>query len=364
MKHSVAKALALTGVLAAAGAAVFFGSNADELGAPQVAAAAEQGEDDAEDELSAVEVFEAKRGSLSTYLSATANLEAEDSVAVVAEAAGRVTAVKANEGDEVSKGALLVSLDAKSARMSIRAAELRADQATAERERAAELARKSLVSREELEKLTTDGALAAQELEEAKYGLSQTRIRAPRSGRVTARKVTEGQYVRVGDELFDITDFEVLVARIHVPEREAMALAPGRAVDVELQADTSVELQGKVRAVSSVVDAASGTVKVTIEVHDPPPQVRSGSFVTVSMTREQVADAVWVPREAVVRGPRSAHLFVIDGDTATKREVELGIEERGKLQVRKGLEVGESVVLSGQTGLEDGARVKVLAKPE
>ncbi|MEM6989043.1 MAG: efflux RND transporter periplasmic adaptor subunit [Myxococcota bacterium] len=361
MRQSVAKALAFAGVAAVVGVVLILGPDAYETSPPSASAAEPQDSSD-RDEPAPVTIFAARTDDLSTHLTATANLEAEDSIAVVSEAAGRVTAVHAEEGDEVEAGGLLVALNAKHAKMAVREAQLRADQAKRKRTRADKIA--DHVSGEEREQLSSDGQLAAHALEQAKLDLSRTRIRAPRRGEVTARKVTLGQYVRVGDELLDITDFSVLVARIHVPERDASALEPGRSVDLQLQADSEVKLVGTIRAIASVVDTASGTVKVTIEVRDPPESVRSGSFVTVSMLRDSVSAATWIPREAVIAHPRGAHVFVLSGEQVGRRPVELGVEDKGRLQIVSGVSPGEEVVLSGHGDLEDGAAVTVLPQTD
>ena len=88
--------------------------------------------------------------------------------------------------------------------------------------------------------------------------------------------------------------------------------------------------------------------------------VRPGSFVSVNIIRETKNDAVLLPREAVIRELRDAHVFVVDGDKAAKRVIELGIEEGINVQVLSGVKAGEKVITAGQGGLKDGAQVKVL----
>ena len=76
--------------------------------------------------------------------------------------------------------------------------------------------------------------------------------------------------------------------------------------------------------------------------------------------RERHATALLLPRESVIRELRTAHVFVTEDDKAVKREVELGIEEGEVVEVLTGLEAGDSVVIAGQGGLDDGQRIKVL----
>ena len=110
-----------------------------------------------------------------------------------------------------------------------------------------------------------------------------------------------------------------------------------------------------------MVDTATGTVKVTVEAVAPPQTVRPGAFVTVDIERERHPAAVLVPREAVVRELRSAHVFVASDDgTAVKRIVELGLEEGDVIEAIDGVSPGERVIVAGQGGLKAGTKIKVL----
>ena len=88
--------------------------------------------------------------------------------------------------------------------------------------------------------------------------------------------MTVGQHIRPGDELFMVTDFDPLVARIYLPEKDILGLAEDRPVRIQLQADEDVEFEGRIRQISPVVDVATGTVKLTIEAIRPPRSVRPG----------------------------------------------------------------------------------------
>jgi membrane fusion protein (multidrug efflux system) len=363
MKRTILRAAAIIVSLTAGGAALVAGMDLGFVDAGQTASASD-GAAPEQPEAVSVEVTPVRVGEVATYITATANLIARTRIDVVAEAAGRITRVHVDEGDAVKTGAMLVSLDAKASRVAARTAGIEADNAAALHARAATLADKDLVAAEELQKLTTDRDVARQALAEAELGLSRRRVRAPVKAEVTRRDVTVGQYVREGDTLFELTDFDTLEARIWIPERDALQVTAGREVELVLQARDDVVFPGVVRHVSSKVDPESGTVETTIEVTDPPAPVRSGSFVGVKMVRTRNAAAAWVPREAVIRGPRGAHVFVVEAGVARRREVVLGAEENGRQELAEGVEAGEQVVLSGHGGLRDGDAVETSTPAE
>jgi membrane fusion protein (multidrug efflux system) len=170
--------------------------------------------------------------------------------------------------------------------------------------------------------------------------------------------------VRPGDSLFQITDFDPLIARIYLSEGDIVGLRPGTEARIHLNADPEVALRGRIRQISPVVDTATGTVKVTVEAIAPPPDVRSGSFVAIHVVRETRVGALLVPRAAVLRELQTSHVFVDDGGTAAKRTVELGLEEAGQVEVLTGIAAGERVIVAGQGGLRDGAKVRVLGEEQ
>jgi len=307
-----------------------------------------------------VEVAAVSEGTVSAYISSTANLVAENEVKVLSEVEGRVLTLRVEEGDWVKNGQVLASLVRDDEQIAFKKAQLKETNARAAFDRAKELVDRELISREEFDKLSIDYEIAGQELAEAEWALKKTTIVAPFSGRVTARMTQLGQHVRPGDELFQVTDFNPLIARIYLPERDVLGLEEGRIVQIRLDAADQVSFAGRIRQISPVVDTSTGTVKLTVEATEPPKEVRPGSFVTVNIVRETHPEALLLPREAVLRELQKAHVFVAEDDVAEKRSVTLGLEEGDLIEVISGVEAGDQVIVAGQGGLKDGSAVKIL----
>jgi len=349
------------GALAAAGLKVKGG-----FGPAKVEASSSPGPGDAKDkpkekEPATVAVAVVEVGAISSYVAATANLVAEDEVKVVAEAEGKVTRLLVEEGDTVRKGQTLVQIDTADAALAVDKADIAVRNAQITRERTEKMAAERLISAQDLDKVRYEHAAAVQALAEARHRLRKTGVAAPFGGRITVRRVQPGQAVKVGDELFTLADFEPLIARIFLPEREVLDLRVGQPVRMALRAREETRFEGRIRQISPVVDTASGTVKVTIEAVQPPPTVRPGAFVTVDVVRETRAQALLVPRTAVVRELHEAYVFVTDGKVARKRPVEVGLEEGLRLQITAGVKAGEQVVTSGHGALKDQAPITIAA---
>ncbi|HEU4402018.1 MAG TPA: efflux RND transporter periplasmic adaptor subunit [Candidatus Polarisedimenticolia bacterium] len=303
-------------------------------------------------------------GAVSSYISSTANLVPENEVKVLAESEGRVAELLVEEGQHVGRGQVLAQLVKDDAEIFFRKAQLRATNAKLASERAQKVVDDDLMSREAFDKVSLDNQVAQQELAEAQWRLDKTTIRAPFGGRVTDRSVKIGQHVRPGDTLFTVSDFDPLIARIYLPEKEILGLQEGREVRITLKAEESTRFRGRIRQISPVVDTTTGTVKVTVEAIAPPAEVRPGSFVTIDVVRETHPRALLLPREAVIRELQESYVFIVNGEKAEKRSVSLGLEEGGRIEALSGVRAGEQVIVAGQGSLKQGSAVKVVAAPE
>jgi membrane fusion protein (multidrug efflux system) len=306
-----------------------------------------------------VETAAVELGKISSYLSSTANLVPENEVRVISEWEGRLSRLNVEEGQSISKGQILGELVRGDAEIMKAKAKVRAENAKVGLDRADRLKAQELISNEAYDKVQMESRVADQELAEADWRLEKTYIRSPFSGVITGRTVQPGQHIRPGDELFVVADFDPLVARIYMPEKDVLALEEGRPVRLALRADEKVHFDGRIRQISPVVDTATGTVKVTVEVVHAPKEVRPGAFIRVDIVKDTKVGALLVPREAVVRELQSTYVYLAQDGVAHKKAVSLGLEENGKVEVQ-GLAAGDRVVVAGQGGLKDGATIKLL----
>ena len=328
------------------------GANSKEKG--------KNGKDEKEKAPVPVNVASIASAPISSYISSTANVVAENEVKIVAESEGRIERLLVEEGDYVSQGATLATLMRGDAQMLREKARVRASNARIAFNRAKSLNTRDLMSQGDYEKIVMEKEVAEAELGEAQWRLAKTTIRAPFAGRVTERMVSAGQHLRPGDTLFTLTDYDPLIARIFLPERDVIALKTGREVRMTLRAANEVTFQGRIRQISPVVDTATGTVKVTVEAVKPPEAVRPGAFVTVHIVRDTKLNAIRVPREAVIRELREAHVFVVEGTVAKRRDLTLGLEEGDYIEALSGVKAGDKVIVAGQGALRDGSVVKIL----
>jgi membrane fusion protein (multidrug efflux system) len=330
-----------------------------------LAACAEGGDDESNKEEEEappipVEVAQPARGDIYSSYSGTAPVEAFADVAVLAKVGGEVREIFVEEGDDVVAGQMLARLDGDRLRLEVAQSDAQLQKLKRDYARNIDLKDKSLISEGDFEKIRyeMEGLEASHEL--AKLELSYTEIRTPINGVVSERFIKIGNTINVNTPAFEVTSLEPLVSYLHVPEREYRRLQPGQAATLAVDALPDSEFTGTVARISPVIDAATGTFKLTIEVSDPSRRLKPGMFGRISIVSDMRPQALQIPRNALVEDGIAASIFVVDGDSVKKRTIQTGYSADGMIEVTDGLTDGESFVVVGQSGLKNGTRVTVI----
>jgi RND family efflux transporter MFP subunit len=308
-----------------------------------------------------VAVVPARTGAISSYYNATATLEAEKQAQVLARVAGVVRTLEVEEGDQVRTDQILLRIDNQEYQLRVDQAQARTENLDARYQRAVEMRAEELASSQDFETAKSELASAKSDEGLARLNLSYTAVRAPFSGRVVRRLVNVGQTASVGTPLFELADFDPLLARVHVPAKEFRRLLADQPVELTLDS-VDQRLQGRITLISPIIDPQSGTIKVTIEISSYPAGVRPGDFAEVRIVTDSHDQTLLVPRLAVIseKGEDVVYVAVADS-TAERRVVTLGFSDNDFAEITAGVQAGEPVVVKGQRSLKHGARLKILA---
>jgi membrane fusion protein, multidrug efflux system len=307
-----------------------------------------------------VEVVSLERGPIEALLRFSVNLEAERQIEVLARAPGQVIGLHVEEGDEVRQGQLLLRIEDDEATSAVAKVENDLERAIREHEKQVQMHARGLVSDQVLENAAHERKRLEIALDDARRALRYTRVRAPIGGTISRRRVDLGDYLAPQQPLFEITDFDSLVARVHVPEAHLPALEVGLEARVRPQQGSSEAHVGAIERIAPVIDADSGTARTTISL-SPSPGLRPGMFVAVELITERREDALRLPKRALVYDEEQPFAFRItdddDGQRVERVRVEPVIEDRHFVLPEAGFAAGDRVVIAGQIGLKDGARV-------
>ncbi len=316
--------------------------------------------EDEEEEAVPVELAMVTRGDVPSYLSATASLEAEKQVDILAKAAGQITRLLVEEGDWIERGQLVAVLDGETQRVALEEATLRARRLELEYERSKKLYDQQGISDREIQDVRFRYEQAASQQKAAQLGLDYTSIEAPFSGRIAERYVAPGQHLSIGSPLFSIVDADPLLARIFLPEKEAVHIAPAQTVVISPDSQTDLELRGEVLRIAPIVDRRTGTVKVTCQIAGEATRLRPGSFVRVKVQTDLHAGVPVIPSRALVPEGGEVYVYKALSDSVVKTSISTGYTDGDFVEVLSGLELGERVVTVGTGSLKTGTKIRDL----
>jgi Cu(I)/Ag(I) efflux system membrane fusion protein len=184
-------------------------------------------------------------------------------------------------------------------------------------------------------------------------------VAAPVNGVITEFGTREGMTVASGAPLFRINGLDTVWVNAEVPEGAAAQVHIGNVVEVRTPALPGIVLKGKVSAVLPDVNPATRTLRARIELPNPRQQLVPGMFATVNFTPNARKDVLLVPSEAVIQTGKRSVVIVAQGDGKfAPVDIETGSESNGQTEIRKGLELGQKVIVSGQFLIDSEASLR------
>lgn len=332
-----------------------------------------------------VDVAAVTRAALSEDTQVVGNLVGNATVQVVPKVGGRLEAVNVRIGDTVAQGQIIARIEDHEIREQVRQAEAAFEVSKATiRQREADLTfaqtsldrAKNLFDRQLVPRQSLDDADARQQaaaaqldlaraqnnqsaarLQELRLTLGNTVIRSPVTGFVGQRFLDAGGFASTGSPVFSVVDIRLVRLVANLVERDLRRVRTGTPAAVEVDAFPGETFSGRVARVAPVFDPQTRTAQMEIEVPNPTGRLKPGMYARVSLRVAQKPDAIAVPRNAIVERPGERGVFVVDGQTARYRRVDVGIQAPDKVEIVAGVREGERVVTTGSAALRDGDRV-------
>jgi membrane fusion protein (multidrug efflux system) len=313
-----------------------------------------------------------KVSDLEERISATGQLQAKDRAEIAAEVPGQVTSVVIEEGDPVEAGATVLEIDPQKRELELadaRAHLAEARAALTEQERAFQrwksLHDQNIAADSRMDEVETALALARSRhsAAEAKVGVAEralrdASVRAPFAGFVARRQVSRGEFVQMGQSLFELVALDPIEVEFHVAERDSARVAPAQGVTLTVEPYPGESFQGAVTVVSPTIDAKSRTLRVEAQLANPDGRLRPGLFARVDLGVALRKGLLMVPEEAVLQRADGEIVFrTRDGTRVERVVVTTGMHSNGLVEIASGLAASDVVVTRGQAGLIDGTVV-------
>ena len=374
-------------------------------------------EEEAEEEApsgTAVEVMEVTSGPMSAEYSLTGKVVAVSEVQVFPLLAGQVQTLLVEEGDTVSRGQTLFTVDTSTVTSTMGALQQSYSATKAVTDRAIESAQLGVEQAElgveqaqqavdNAEALLEVGAAAEQDVTQARQGLQQAQaalsqaqagvaqaqaqqsaslaqiqasmdqittqaelgtVTAPCAGTVTAVNLVRGGMASSAQPAVVIAENGAVEVAASVAEDVYMDIRKGDNAGVVISALSDDMVNGTISEVPAAANAQTSLYDVSVSLPaDVKPPI--GAFATVTFYTDRRSDTISVPTEAILTGADDEqYVFVVDtyaeGDTAVRVTVETGLVSNTDTEILSGLAEGDRVVVKGQSYLSDGAAVRIV----
>lgn len=300
-------------------------------------------------------------------------LFAKDEATIGAQVEGQVEKTRVDFGDRVTVGQELALIDTTSYEAFVRqsAANLAKAKASAlnteqSLKRVQELQKDKISSASDLDAAVAQAEQARAEVKAAeaadaiaRLNLERSRVKAPFEGAVAERIASAGDYMKIGSPLFRLVNDAVLKFIFQVPERSASFVTKKLPVQFTVDNYPGETFTGSVYLISPAVSTTSRAFGVGALVTNTNFRLKANTFARGTLVLERAVPTPVVPLESVVSFAGVTKVFVIEGNVARSRAVSVGRIHEGVEEILDGLEIGESVVVSGQSRLSDGTPVTI-----
>jgi membrane fusion protein, multidrug efflux system len=372
-------AVALVGIAAASGAAWWYQrpapsataapltADAPAIGAATGASAAQTSASSAASgKPPTVEVAKVDVAQLVDDTQAVGSLRSRRGVVLRPEVSGRITQLNFTDGQRVRKGQLLVQFDDQLQLAQVQQSQAELSIAQANFKRNQELVSENFISKRSLDESAANLQVAQARLALAKATASRLKIIAPFDGIAGIRQVNVGDYLKDGADIVNVEDLEAIYVDFRLPERFQSKVRPGQTARLGIDALPGRSYTAQIQAIDPLIDANGRSIGVRGCVDNRQLQLRPGMFARVNAIFGVRENARVIPEEAIV--PQGGRQFVIkllgsagEPKTSQRVEVKIGLRSPGKVEILDGLEVGDTVVISGQQRVQkDGTRVSVV----
>jgi RND family efflux transporter MFP subunit len=309
-----------------------------------------------------VSLFPLKSAAMASSVAVSGTFSTKDETLLSFKLSGIVAKVLVEEGDAVKSGQIVASLDLTEIQAGVRQSKLAFDKANRDHQRAARLYTDSVATLEQFENSKTALDIAEQQLSAANFNLSQSQIRATKSGYVLKKFVNAGQLVASGSPILQINGASSgeWILKVTLSDQQWSTIQLSDPAEISPAASSSW-ITAKVSQKSQAADPVTGTYWVELKpASTANVPLASGMFGKARIQPSQTVQGWEIPFESVLdANGTSGFVFVVDGQKAKKVAVKLGKITPTAIQVVSGLENYTSLIVSGSAYLTDGSTIEV-----
>lgn len=304
------------------------------------------------------EAFVVRTKTLGEQLEIPGSLMPYEETAIRSEISGRIVWLNIPEGSFVQKGTLLVKLFDNDLQAELKKLEVQLKIAEKTAERQNELLKINGISQQEYDLSTLQVSNLKADIELTKVSIGKTEIRAPFTGRIGLKSVSNGAYITPTTLITSISQVNRLKLEFTVPEKYSRDMRRGRPVTFII-AGSGQQFSATVLATESLIEANTRTLRVRAVVQGKHTLLVPGAFAKVSLELGRNERSLVVPSQAVIPQARNKRVIVYQNGKAGFQVVTTGIRDSSFVQILDGLKEGDTVLISALLTVRPGSTIKL-----
>lgn len=309
-------------------------------------------------------VSTAKLQSFADRVEALGTTKANESVIITPDTSAKITKIYFEDGQEVKKNTLLITLDKSEEEAELRAAEASLSEARLAYTRAKNLENTKALSTGTLQKRLSTLRQGEAAVELVKARIDELAITAPFDGILGFREVSVGALIQPGDMITTIDDLSQIKVDFDIPSVFLSILRPGLPIIGYVEAFGQREFKGEVRTINTQIDPITRTVKARAILPNPDHILKPGLLMNITLYKN-TRDALLIPEEALIKRGERNFVYVVTTENgkllARQQQIVIGGRRPGDIEVLSGIEIGSQVISHGAVKLRDGAEISIRA---
>ncbi len=307
-----------------------------------------------------VTVAPAKQTTLSNHIEAVGTAKADEAVTITATVTEHVKKINFASGDFVKKGTLLVELDNAEEQARLREAEAKLTEAKKQFDRFKHLSARNFAARSEYDTKIYNLNAAKAKIIEIQATINDRFIRAPFSGILGHRNISEGTLVKPGDAIVTLDKVDPIKVDFSIPEKYAGSIKKNETIHAKSIAYPKKTFTGKISNIAARIDIATRSLMLRAIINNPDYILRPGMLLQIDIKRRP-RQALLIPEQALVPRNDQQYVFILQKNNTVKLQaVQIGERLHGKVEIISGLTKGMQVVVDGGFKLHQGKKVKVI----
>jgi membrane fusion protein (multidrug efflux system) len=309
-----------------------------------------------------VKVITVKKEVINIDFAVNGKLAPNQDLMLISEVNGRVLSIKVKEGDRISQGQVLATVESTYSSLDYQAASDALAKLKVDQERLTKALKTGGVTQAQVDEINLAVRNAESQVAQARKRVSDATIKAPISGVINKKYIEVGSFAAAGTQLFNIVDVSSLKLNVTANERQVVQLSVGSKVDITVPVFQDELFTG---AISFIAPKADNSLNYPIEIKldnaKAKNKVKAGMYASAEFKFGDQTPIIAIPRSAFVGSVNGGEIFVIEKEgIATLRKVSPGTIFGDLVEVLGGLKEGETVITTGQINLIDGTEIEVL----